>query len=191
MMNKGYVITSICSALAGAVLMLLALGGSHSSRIEGWTPVNREVALTLQDQAAHMNDASSDRSALTATSPQTTETQAQGQADQVSLDVDTTVPANNKGNAEPNAMGAGSSDTQPKSESTPPAEAQGQSGLININTAGATELQEVPGIGEKKAQAIIHYRNENGPFQSVEDLTKVKGIGAKMLEKMRPFIGLR
>ncbi|GAA0408716.1 hypothetical protein GCM10008933_43640 [Paenibacillus motobuensis] len=190
-MNKGYVITSICSALAGAVLMLLVLGGSHASGIEGWTPVNREVALTLQDQAALMNDASSDRSALTATAPLTTETQAQGQVEQVLLDADTAAQNNNGGNAEPNAMGTGTSDAEAKSEGTLPAEAQGQSGLININTAGVTELQEIPGIGEKKAQAIIHFRNENGPFQSVDDLTKVKGIGAKMLEKMRPFVGLR
>jgi competence protein ComEA len=68
---------------------------------------------------------------------------------------------------------------------------QSQSGLININAAGSTELQEIPGIGEKKAQAIIDYRNQNGPFRSINDLTKVKGIGAKMLEKMKPYIGLR
>lgn len=191
MMNKGYVITSICSALAGAVLMLLVLGGSQASGIEGWVPVNREVAMTLEDQAADMNDISSDRSALDASAPQTAKAQAQGQADQVSLDMNTAGPDHNKGNAEPNAVGTGTADAQVKREGTPPAGAQGQSGLININTAGVTELQEIPGIGEKKAQAIIQFRNENGHFQSIEDLTKVKGIGAKMLEKMRPFVGLR
>ncbi|MMZ63037.1 ComE operon protein 1 [compost metagenome] len=51
-------------------------------------------------------------------------------------------------------------------------------------------MQEIPGIGEKKAKAIVDYRNEHGPFKSVDELTNVKGIGEKMLEKMRPHIGL-
>ncbi|HEY4391266.1 MAG TPA: hypothetical protein VGN02_07935, partial [Paenibacillus sp.] len=85
-MNKGYVITSICSAFAGAVLMLLALGGGHASGIEGWTPVNREVQLTLQEQEGNKNGASSDQPAVTAIASQTTETLVQGQTDQASLD---------------------------------------------------------------------------------------------------------
>jgi len=190
-MKKGYIITSICSALAGAVFMLLAIGGGHASGIEGWTPVNREVATTLQEQAGQMNGASSDQPAVTAIAPQTTETLAQGQLDQASLDAGTVVQTDLMGKAEANAKGTDPSDAQAKNEDTPLAEAQSQSGLININTAGAKELQEVPGIGEKKAQAIISFRNENGPFKSIEDLTKVKGIGAKMLEKMKPYIGLR
>lgn len=59
---------------------------------------------------------------------------------------------------------------------------------ININTATVTELQELSGIGEKKAQAIIDYREENGPFASVEDLTEVSGIGEKTVEKLKPSI---
>ncbi|WMT42339.1 ComEA family DNA-binding protein [Paenibacillus sp. D2_2] len=190
-MNKGYVITSICSAFVGAVLMLLALGGGHASGIQGWTPVNREVQLTLQEQEGNKNGSSSDQPAVNVIAPQTTETLVQGQTDQASLGADTVEQTDNMGKAEANAKGTGPSHAQPENEGTPPAEAQSQSGLININTAGAKELQEIPGIGEKKAQAIMNYRNENGPFKSVEDLTKVKGIGAKMLEKMKPYIGLR
>ncbi|MNO40959.1 ComE operon protein 1 [compost metagenome] len=63
-------------------------------------------------------------------------------------------------------------------------------GLIHINSAGVDELQNIPGIGAKKAQAILDYRNQHGPFGSVNDLTKVKGIGDKMLQKMKPHIGL-
>lgn len=63
-------------------------------------------------------------------------------------------------------------------------------GLIHINSAGLSELQEIPGIGEKKAQAILDYRNQYGAFQSINDLTKIKGIGSKMLEKMKPYIEL-
>ena len=56
-------------------------------------------------------------------------------------------------------------------------------GQININTADAeTIAMELKGIGDKKAQAIIDYRNENGPFKNVEEISSVKGIGDKVLE---------
>ena len=59
---------------------------------------------------------------------------------------------------------------------------------ININTADANELQELSGIGEKKAADIIKYREENGSFHSVEELTKVSGIGEKTLENLKDSI---
>ena len=60
--------------------------------------------------------------------------------------------------------------------------------LFNINTASAEELQTLPNIGAQMAQRIIDYREQHGKFASVEDLQKVKGIGAKTLEKLRPFV---
>ena len=55
---------------------------------------------------------------------------------------------------------------------------------VNINTAGVQALAEnINGVGPKKAEAIVAYRKANGPFKSVEELTKVKGIGAKLIEK--------
>jgi competence protein ComEA len=56
---------------------------------------------------------------------------------------------------------------------------------VNINTADAATLKTLKGIGDKKAQAIIDYRNKNGAFKSVDDLTKVKGISAKVLAKLQ------
>lgn len=57
-------------------------------------------------------------------------------------------------------------------------------GQININTASAEELDELPGIGPVKAAAIISWREENGPFRYPEDLVRVSGIGEKTLEKL-------
>lgn len=56
---------------------------------------------------------------------------------------------------------------------------------VNINTADAQTLATLEGIGEKRAEAIIEYRSKHGPFMSIEDLVKVKGIGVKTLEKNR------
>ena len=59
---------------------------------------------------------------------------------------------------------------------------------VNINTASATELADLKGIGNAKAHAIIEYRDKNGPFKTVDDLRHVKGIGDKMLDKLRPQV---
>jgi len=55
--------------------------------------------------------------------------------------------------------------------------------IVNINSANKEELKTLTGIGDAKADAIINYREENGGFKSVEELTKVNGIGEKTLEK--------
>ena len=60
--------------------------------------------------------------------------------------------------------------------------------LININTATEDLLCQIDGIGEVRAQSIIKYREENGPFTCIEDLLNVYGIGKGTLEKMRPYI---
>ena len=61
-------------------------------------------------------------------------------------------------------------------------------GLINVNTATATELEELPGVGEVIGQAIIDYRTENGPFTSVDQLLDVSGIGDATLENIRDLV---
>lgn len=63
---------------------------------------------------------------------------------------------------------------------------------VNINSANAENIaKELTGIGLKKAQAIVAYREANGQFTSIEQLTKVKGIGLKTVEKNRAEITLK
>jgi competence protein ComEA len=59
---------------------------------------------------------------------------------------------------------------------------------VNINTADTGELTSLPGIGTSKATAIVSYRSEHGLFDTVDELTNVRGIGANVLDKIRDLI---
>ena len=67
------------------------------------------------------------------------------------------------------------------SESHPPQK-------INVNRAEAWLLEALPGIGQGRAQAIVGYRNQHGPFRRTEDLLGVEGIGNSTLDKIRDLI---
>jgi competence protein ComEA len=60
--------------------------------------------------------------------------------------------------------------------------------LVDLNTAEWPELAQLPGIGETLARRIVESRQKDGPFASQEELRRVRGIGAKTLEKIRPFL---
>ena len=59
---------------------------------------------------------------------------------------------------------------------------------IDINTADSAALESVPGIGKSLSQRILSFREKNGPFQSVDDLLKIQGIGEKSIQKQRPYL---
>ena len=59
---------------------------------------------------------------------------------------------------------------------------------IDLNRATAQDLTQLPGVGEAIAKRIVDFREQHGPFKRVEDLMKVKGIGEKSLEKIRPYV---
>lgn len=61
---------------------------------------------------------------------------------------------------------------------------------ISINRSTGTELESIPGIGPVTARRIVDFRNQNGPFRSLEGLLEVRGIGRKTLEKIKPYIKL-
>ncbi|MDM7924505.1 MAG: helix-hairpin-helix domain-containing protein [bacterium] len=59
---------------------------------------------------------------------------------------------------------------------------------VNLNSAGSAELVSVPGIGPVMAGRILAYRRESGRFRSVDELIRVRGIGPRTLEKIRPYL---
>ena len=62
------------------------------------------------------------------------------------------------------------------------------SAAININTATAEQLTALKGVGFKKAEAIVSFRDSHGKFQNVDELARVKGIGSKTVEKNKALI---
>ena len=102
------------------------------------------------------------------------------------------VPEEYRGGANAFAEG-GRISVQP--DSKPVARSSGKKQLppessISLNTAGAADLQRLPGVGPSTASKILEYRQEHGGFTSVDELLAVKGIGPKKLESMRRFLKL-
>ena len=59
---------------------------------------------------------------------------------------------------------------------------------VDLNKASTEALIGIPGIGKVMAERIVAWRDEHGPFRRVEDLMKVKGVGEKTFEKLRPYV---
>lgn len=62
-------------------------------------------------------------------------------------------------------------------------------GVVNLNTATAGQLDELPGVGEKAAKKIIEYRQKT-PFRRIEEIVKVKGFGKKKFDKLKPHLAV-
>jgi len=81
----------------------------------------------------------------------------------------------------------------PIAQAPPPRTAQGSASAedpVILNTAAADDLRRLPGIGQKRADAILALRAHLGRFRAVEDLLKVKGIGRATLKRLRPLVRL-
>lgn len=93
---------------------------------------------------------------------------------------------------------AGATATEPPPSTPAPSEPTGttpgapaEPTFVDLNTASQTQLESVKGIGPVTAANIIAYRASAGRFTSVDELINVQGIGAKTLEKIRPYVGVR
>ena len=73
----------------------------------------------------------------------------------------------------------------------PGSSASSSTGKVQLNTATAQELESLPNIGPSRAKAILEYREKNGPFARVDDLTNVSGIGTGILESIRDLVEVR
>ncbi len=71
-----------------------------------------------------------------------------------------------------------------------PGAVAGAAPLVDINTAGQAELEELPGVGPVTAAAILQWRADHGPFTAVDELMEVSGIGEATLAEMAPFVTL-
>ncbi len=75
-------------------------------------------------------------------------------------------------------------------ETAEPAAAS-SAGVVNVNTAGLTELQLLPRIGPALAGRIVEFREANGPFKSTDELVAVKGIGERSLANLKPYVAVK
>ncbi|WP_247898593.1 ComEA family DNA-binding protein [Paenibacillus pabuli] len=193
--NKGM---TIAAAVVGCILILWS--GKIEQPPSGWQPMQLATEKpTIEQKTTAVQSATlvqEQTQASSADQRYSTTTEAPVETIQVDATAGKVVDQTVAGKQVDSTTGG----IQTKSESTVVSSDNNQAsvsneavdnGKIDVNTAPAAKLMELPGIGEKKAQAIIDYRNSHGPFTKVSDLTKVKGIGMKMLEKMAPYVQIR
>ncbi|MBB3108947.1 competence protein ComEA [Paenibacillus phyllosphaerae] len=160
--------------LTGAVLLLFAMGETKQNDEPDWVNIEEEVESTLTMLAAADSESGADHAA----SSQIDTQEAKG----------TTVSADTAGQDAATTVSAVAPEPTTAASANPATVTEAADQRIDINRATAEELDTLPGIGAAKAQAIVEDRTSNGAYRKVEDLLRVKGIGDKMLEKIKPLI---
>ncbi|BFH12715.1 helix-hairpin-helix domain-containing protein [Paenibacillus melissococcoides] len=186
-------------AIAGlAVSMGLWLKPQWEEAAGGWTPLNEAIAerLAAEEEGREMAERKGSPNPASASSwPRDGQEQgpeSAANAGQTAIrgagdpNQPPTIQADKKQEEPGQGGGAPASAEAPSAGSSADAKAKdAASGRININEADAEALMKLPGIGPSKSQAIVKYRESHGPFQRLEDLKKVKGIGPAIFAKLR------
>ncbi|MFC5450299.1 ComEA family DNA-binding protein [Paenibacillus aestuarii] len=181
--GRWYLLGAVLACLFGYVLWQFALGGRTWLQTE-FQPVNSSMQQLIdgQNKPQAAAQASPRQESSAASSPSVQPPESRG------------LPA-----VSPSSIPAASLQTAAPLTAQPPAGQQTAAPKANnsdtktetrldLNTATAEQLDALPGIGPSKAQAIVEHRTKKGKFQRVEQLLEVKGIGAKMLEKLKPLV---
>ena len=173
-------------AVVGTSAFLLA---GNDQEVPGWEPINTELERYLAAEARIEPGASSEANSEKEQADASSAAPAAASDETGSLGgVSDTVII--EANGPVASSGAEPVPTPAASTKETSSSAASDVHKININTATVLELTSLPGIGDKKAQAIVDYRNQKGPFTKVSDLVNVKGIGPKILEKLSPYVDL-
>ncbi|MBJ6363072.1 ComEA family DNA-binding protein [Paenibacillus sp. GCM10012307] len=184
--------------MAALLLLIMALWERNGEESEQWLRLDNqlEAALAAYDEPLSKSGPGLIGKADAATN-QAVAASGQGlekASGEEAASTEISPPASSTGDASSSgAVGAASTTTdnsQPEraAQSAPAEPLVDAEGRLNLNKAQAEDLIALPGIGPAKAQAIVDDRKRNGPFRSVEDIIRVKGIGSKMLEKIKNSI---
>ena len=198
-LKRGTTLVAAALAILGSGFILFS--GGEKPHEEVWKPLNQQLEQQLEQSSGNGLPAAEEVGHLsqnTADTPSTTVSKISAGEQMGAVAQEGSNPDKVEQQTPPvvadGVAGTGKAVQSPASELVEPSTVQGVAGAadgkINVNTASLAQLMELPGIGEKKAQAIMDYRTQHGAFRQVEDLENVKGIGPKMLEKMKPYVGL-